>query len=165
MSRTYSPKDVDISFGGAINVDGWISITIGRNTDNTSNQQSADGITAYTKIADKTGTFEIEVQQQNSPVNAFMSALQQSQDAIEDLIFMDITVSDKSGGVLAYAKQAHLQKSSNQDLAAEAGSRNWMFFVENLQYLPNPSGFESSVKAVADANAAVGTLLSNTTNS
>lgn len=164
MTKTYSPKDVDISFGGVINIDGWDSLTLGRNADNTAYNQSADGRTAYTKIADVTGTMELEVQQQNSPVNAYMAALQQAQDASDDLIFIDVTISDKSGGVLAYVKRCHLQKSANQDLASEAGSRTWMFFVENLQYVPNPSGFEGATEAIANAVAAVETLKNNATN-
>lgn len=163
MSKTYSPKDVDIAFGG-FNIDGWDSITLGRNSENTTHNQSADGVTAYTKVADTTGSMEVEVQQQNNSVNAYFAALQQAQDAQEDLIFFDAALSDKSGGVLAYAKNCHLQKSANQDLASEAGGRSWMFFVEDLQYIPNPSGFEGAEKAISDAVAAVNTLKSNTTN-
>lgn len=162
--NVYSPKDVDISFGGAINVDGWDSVSLSRNTENTTKNISADGILGLTYSADVTGAFEIEVQQQNSAVNTYCAALQQAQDLQLSPLFFDITISDKSGGVLAYLKNSFLDMPANQDLAIEAGSRTWMFYVENIQYLPDPSGFEGATKEIADAKAAVDTILNNTTN-
>lgn len=163
--NVYSPKDVDISFGGAINVDGWDSVTLARNTENTAKNISADGILGLTYSADVTGSFEIEVQQQNSAVNTYCAALQQKQDLDLQPLFFDITISDKSGGVLAYLKNAFLDMPANQDLAIEAGSRTWMFYVENIQYVPNPSGFEGATEAIANAIAAVDTIAGNATNS
>lgn len=163
--NVYSPKDVDISFGGAINVDGWDSVTLTRNTENTAKNISADGILGLTYSADVTGSFEIEVQQQNSAVNTYCAALQQKQDLDLKPLFFDITISDKSGGVLAYLKNAFLDMPANQDLAIEAGSRTWMFYVENIQYVPNPSGFEGATEAIANAIAAVDTIAGNATNS
>ena len=160
--QVYSPKDVDISFGGAINVDGWDSITISRNSENTSKNISADGRLGLTYSADVTGAFDIEVQQQNSAVNAFCSGIQQAQDIAGKPLFYDITISDKSGGVLTYLKGAFLDMPANQDLGAEASGRTWMFYVENVQYTPDPLG--SGSVDVANALAAVNTIASNTTN-
>ena len=161
--NVYSPKDVDISFGGAINIDGWDSITLTRNSENTAKNISADGRLGLTYSADVTGAFDIEVQQQNSSANTFFAALQQLQDAARKPIFYDVTVTDKSGGVLAYLKGAFLDMPANQDLSAEAGSRTWMFYVENVQFLPNPSGFDD-VETYAKAAAAANTLINNVTN-
>tara|TARA_R110000782_G_scaffold75562_8_gene150821 strand:- start:22614 stop:23114 length:501 start_codon:yes stop_codon:yes gene_type:complete len=160
--NVYSPKDVDISFGGAINVDGWDSISISRNSENTSKNISADGRLGLTYSADLTGSFEIEVQQQNSAVNTFCSGIQQLQDIAGKPYFYDITISDKSGGVLTWLKGAFLDMPANQDLSSEAGSRTWMFYVENVQYSPDPLGTLST--EVANALAAVNTIASNTTN-
>lgn len=162
--NVYSPKDVDISFGGALNIDGWDTISLSRNTENTGKNIAADGTLGLTYSADVTGSFEIEVQQQNSAVNTYCAALQQAQDIALSPYFFDITISDKSGGVLAYLKNAFLDMPANQDLAAEAGSRTWTFYVENLQYLPDPSGFEGATKAIADAKAAVDTIMGNVIN-
>jgi hypothetical protein len=163
MSKTYSPKDVDISFG-PFNIDGWENVSISRNSDNTSHNQSADGVTSYTKIADSTGMMELEVQQQNDSVNAYLAAIQKLQEESDDLLFFDATITDKSGGVFAYANSCHLQKSANQDLAAEAGSRTWTFFIEDLAYNPSPSGLSDATGKIAAAVAAANTLKSNTTN-
>lgn len=165
MANVYSPKDVDISFGGAINVDGWDTVTITRNTENTTVVPSADGRQGYTYSADRSGSFEIEVQQQNSAVNMYCAALQQAQDLQNLPLFFDITVSDKSGGVLCYLKACHLSSPADQNLAIEAGSRTWMFFVENVQFVPNAPGVEGQVSGVADAVAAVNTIMSNVYNS
>lgn len=162
--NVYSPKDVDISFGGALNIDGWDSTTLSRNSENTAKNISADGILGLTYSADVTGTFEIEVQQQNSAVNTYCAALQQAQDFNRTPLFFDITISDKSGGVLAYLKNSFLDMPANQDLATEAGSRTWMFYVENVQFLPDPSGFEGATKEIADAKAAVDTIKNNVIN-
>jgi hypothetical protein len=144
---------------GGVPIDGWMSVTIGRNSDNSSQVLSADGRVGYTKVADKTGMFELEVQQQNNSVNTYLAALQQAQDSLDDLIFMEIVVSDKSGGVLADASNCHLQKPSNQDLAAESGSRNWSFFVEELDYRADPDGFLGKAAVIDAATASVTSLL------
>ena len=163
--NVYSPKDVDISFGaGGLNVDGWDSITISRNSENTSKNIAADGRLGLTYSADVTGSFDIEVQQQNSAVNAFCAELQRQQDIARKPYFFNLTVSDKSGGVLCDLKGAFLDMPANQDLAAEAGSRTWMFYVENIQYKPNPSGFEGATEAITNAQALVANVIGNSTN-
>ncbi len=165
MAQTvYSPKDVDISFGGAMNIDGWLSLTINRNAENTSKEVSADGKVGITYSADRTGTFEMEVQQQNNSVNAFFSAIQGAQDKNNAPLFYDITVTDKSGGFLGQMKECYLDTPASQDLGAEATGRTWGFFVTDLPYLPNPSGFEGATQAIANADAAVNTLKTNKAN-
>lgn len=164
MAKTvYSPKDVDISIGN-FNIDGWEGITLSRNTENTSKNISADGVLGLTYSADVTGAFEIEVQQQNSSVNAYFAEVQRVQDIQLSPLFFDITISDKSGGVLSYLKNAFLDNPAGQDLGAEAGSRTWMFYVENIQYVPNPSGFENETVAIAAAKAAVLALAESVIN-
>lgn len=159
---TYSPKDVDIAIAG-FNIDGWDSITISRNVENTSKNISADGRLGLTKSADQTGSCEVEVQQQNSPVNAFFAAIQTAQDAASDVTRFDLTISDKSGGVLCYLNQAFLDMPANQDLAAEAGSRTWMMYVTKLLYVANPNGADTP-QDVLEAIAAANTIIGNTTN-
>lgn len=160
---TYSPKDVDISIAG-FNIDGWDSITISRNSENTGKNISADGRLGLTKSADQTGACDLEVQQQNSPVNAFFAAIQTAQDRLADVTRFDITVSDKSGGVLCYLNQAFLDMPANQDLSAEAGSRTWMMYVTKVIYVPAPNGTDTP-QDVLEAIAAANTIISNTTNS
>ena len=160
--NVYSPKDVDIAIAGA-NIDGWDSITISRNTENTSKNISADGTLGLTYSADVTGSFELEVQQQNSPVNAFFSAIQLGQDDQRKPLFFDLAITDKSGGAFANLKGVFLDMPANQDLATEAGSRTWMFYVSNLNYVPSPPGFEG-VATIASAVAAYNTLNNNLTN-
>ena len=124
MSNVYSPKQVNISVFGQ-NISGWSSITISRNSENATTHISAD----------TTGTFEIEVQQQNSPVNSFLSAVQAAQDEQQNLQYLPITIEDKSGGVFVKMTDAFLNMPSNMDLAAEQTSRTWLFYV-NMYLTP-----------------------------
>jgi len=151
MKQVYSPKEVDIAFGG-YNVDGWDSLTIERNGDNTSTNVSADGKVAYSYSADTTGKFDVEVQQQNSSANAFFASIQAVQDKYKLPVFYDITITEKSGGVMVQMSDVHLQRPANQSLSAEAGGREWGFFVEELLYNPEASADkENFANAVIDA--------------
>ena len=163
-TNVYSPKDVDISFGGGADLTGWKSFSAARNSDNSSVDISADGYPAYTKIADLTGTMEVEVQQTNSQTNSFFSALQLAQDNTSTILFYDVTVVDKSGGFTVYLKDVHLSKPADQDLTQEMGSRTWMFFVGNMQYVPTPSGLENPTAAIAQGIAGVETIKNNVRN-
>tara|TARA_R110000850_G_scaffold107166_1_gene218574 strand:- start:152 stop:694 length:543 start_codon:yes stop_codon:yes gene_type:complete len=151
--EVYSPKDIDISFGGQLTIDGWDSITISRNSENTSKNISADGRLGLTYSADATGSFEIEVQQQNSVANKFFAEVQGSQDRARKPLFYNITISDKSGGVLTFLNGAFLDMPANQDLTAEATSRTWMFYVTSVEYVATISGEETP--AVTKAKSAV----------
>jgi hypothetical protein len=163
MSNTvYSPGDVNISIGG-FNVDGWDSITMSRNAENTGKNISADGKVGLTQSADKTGVCEIEVQQQNSAFNSYAAEIQRIQDTTGTLLRFDIVVSDKSGGILSNLNTAHLDVPASQDLSQEAGSRTWAFFVSDMEYLPNIGGF-GDLTAISNAQAAVNNLLDNVLN-
>lgn len=152
MAKTYSPKDVKIVVAGFQDVSGWTSITVDRNSDNSSTTVSADGRPAHTVIADSTGTFEIELQQHNSEFNMCIAALDLQTKTDNDLLFFDITITDRSGSSLVNLKDVHLRKMSAQNLAAEAGTRTHMFHVDNVEYLPSPEGFQETDADVLNAN-------------
>ncbi|ASU03372.1 hypothetical protein [Pseudoalteromonas phage J2-1] len=152
MAKTYSPKDVKIVVGGFQDVSGWTSITVDRNSDNSSTIVSADGVPAHTVIADNTGTFEIELQQHNSEFNMCVAALDLKTKTTNDLLFFDITITDRSGSELVNLKDVHLRKMAPQALAAEAGTRTHMFHVDNVQYLPAAEGISETASEVLNAN-------------
>jgi len=161
MYEVYSPADVDVSVGG-FNIDGWDTITISRSVDNTTRNIGADGPVGITYTADQTGMCEIEVMQQNGPVNRMCAAWQQAQELNRNVVYADIVVTDKSGGVLTYMKNCYLDSPAEQALSSEAGSRTWGFFVTKLQYVPDTEG-NSTTKA-AEALASINSILSNTAN-
>lgn len=152
MAKTYSPKDVKIVVAGFQDVSGWTSITVDRNSDNSSTIVSADGIPAHTVIADSTGTFEIELQQHNSEFNMCIAALDLKTKTDNDLLFFDITITDRSGSTLVNLKDVHLRKMAPQALAAEAGTRTHMFHVDDVQYLPAAEGIAQTSADVLNAN-------------
>lgn len=151
MAKTYSPKDVKITVGGFQDVTGWTSITVDRNSDNSSTIISADGVPAHTVIADETGTLEIELQQHNSEFNLAIAALDLNAKTTNDLLFFDVTITDRSGSALVNLKDVHLRKMAAQALAAEAGTRTHMFHVDYVQYLPTPEGFQDTADDVVNA--------------
>ena len=155
----YSPADVDISVGG-VNIDGWDSVTITKATENTTKNIAADGPVGLTWTANQTGSFELEVIQQNSPVNSYCAALQRAQQLRKAPVYADVVVSDKSGGVLVRMKNCFLDMPADQSLATEASSRTWVFFVTRLEYDPNIG----DVAIAAEAEAFVNTILNNTAN-
>ncbi len=161
--QVYTPKQVSISFGG-FNATGWDSVSLSRNGENTAKSVSADGVHAYTKMSDSSGTFEIEVQQQNSNFNAWAAALQSAQDLEDNIFFFDIVLSDKSGGVLCRLNSAHLDTPASQELSGEHTGRTWVFYVEELEYLPVPEGMSETATGVAEAAAAVNTIKNNLLN-
>ena len=161
MYKVYSPADVDIAIGG-VNIDGWDSISISKAVENTSKNIGADGPVGLTWTADETGMFELEVMQQNSPVNRFCAYWQKAQQDQRAPYYADIAVTDKSGGVLTYMKNCFLDNPADQSLAAEAGSRTWTFFVTKLDYAPDVTG-KAGVEA-AQAIAAMNTILGSSAN-
>lgn len=161
MYEVYSPTDVDIAIGG-VNIDGWDSITISKDVDNTTRNIGADGPVGITYTANQTGMFELEVQQQNSPVNRMCAAWQQAQDLNHRPVYADVTVTEKSGGVLSYMKNCYLDSPAEQGLTAEAGSRTWGFFVTKVQYVPDTEG--SGTTKATEALARINSILNNSTN-
>lgn len=133
MYRAYAPEDVDIAVG-SFNIDGWISASTKKSSDNTTEFIGIDGRVGMTYTEDRTGVFELEVLQQNNSVNRMCAAWQQAQDANKTPIFANITINDKSGGHLVFLRDCHLKSPADQDLSTEGGSRTWTFFVSRLNY-------------------------------
>lgn len=150
--QVYSPADVDISVGG-VNIDGWDSITVTKSVENTSKNISADGKVGLTWSADPTGSVEIEVQQQAAGVNRYFIALQAGQSVLKQPYYLNITISDKSGGVLCKLTDCFLDMPADQAVAAEAGSRTWNFFVTDLSYVPDigVEGLGDAISAISSA--------------
>ena len=150
-TKTYSPKDVNIAMGG-VNIDGWESFTIQREAPNTTEQVSADGaFVGITYSANKTGMAELTVQQQNSPANFFLAAVQAEQDKLGKPLHYTIVVEDKSGGVICNLNESFLKTPANMDLAAEQTDRTWGFFVPAMDYYPDILGTDSPEAIVAAA--------------
>ncbi len=161
MDKSYSALDTDVSFG-SIDISGWDNISVSRNEANTTRNTSADGRHGITMSADRSGMVELEVQQQNSPVNRAMAALQAEQDLSNDLVRFDITIKERSGGVLVYMSNCYLDSPASQDLSKEAGSRTWTFFVDTMIFAPDVTG--DAGNAATEALAFVNTLKNNTAN-
>lgn len=157
MATVYSPKDVKIAFAGIQNISGWVSLTVDRTSDNSTVTTGADGVPAYTALADKTGTLEIEVQQTNNEVNLALAAMDEAIKSGNNLLFFDVTIMDRSGGVLIGSlKDCHLQKMAPQGLGAEAGTRTHMIHVGEVEYVSRPEGFSQAPSTASTTTNADG---------
>lgn len=137
----YSPKDVVVSWNG-INITGFAEdsfIRLSRNSDLVERVVGAGGDVSLTKIADRTGTVEIELMQ-TSPTNALLSAFAVAQESIVGLDgISNFSIVDPSGSVLAVAINAWLEAYPDVDLGSGQTSRTWTFGCERLEYIQAPS--------------------------
>lgn len=158
----YSPEKVNLTFAGIQSLTGWESINVMRDSDNFEKNVAADGTVSYTKIADKSGTMEITTQQQASEFSLAMSAFQSLIDANpEEEITVDCSLIDPNGGNVTVISGVRLNKMADQNFETTAGSRTYTFFIDRVDYVPVPEGFDEGSEVVANANAFLQTIASN----
>ena len=157
--RTYSPKNVNATFGGVLKLTGFAEgtfIQAVRNGDNSSSVVGSQGDVGLTVNPDKTGTITFTLLQ-NSATNATLSHVQNYQDIEDELLRGDIVVGDPSGGYLCYAKGCHIMTPPEMNLADEQQSKVWVFFVENLQFA-NVGDLIEDASVIANAKSLINTL-------
>ena len=157
--EVYNPKLVQFVWGGVVleGVAEGTFIEASRNADNSQRTIGAYGDVSHTKIADKTGTLTVTFLQQ-SDSNKIFSAVQQLQDRTDDLIRLDATVIDKSGGFLCYAKAAHITTPAAMALADDTTSKAWTWFVDELDYadtIPEVAVSAGKLSVIASGVSAV----------
>lgn len=149
LMNTYSPKDVTVSwfakgFPGlkvvGLNQDSMIRLR--RNGDITGRTIGAYGESSVTRLADETGTVEIELMQ-TSPTNLMFSGVfnaYQSGSYEQLATFVgDIVISDPSGSVLAYAAGCVPQSFPEVDLSGtDQSSRVWTFSAHKISFTAVP---------------------------
>jgi len=131
----YNPQAVDIAWGGVVleGVADGTFIEAVRNQGNSQTKVGAYGDPCHTKIVDKTGTITITFLQQ-SDSNKILSAVQLAQDVSDDLIRLDMSIRDKSGGFLCYVNSAHLMTVPSMTLADDSTNRAWVWFADRIDY-------------------------------
>lgn len=160
--KTWSPAKVNMNWGGELPIKGVADgtfVTAVRNSNNTTIKVGAQGDVLPTMIADKTGTITVTLLQ-TSETNRILSGIQALQDESGELYRADFTIADGSGGMLCYAEACHIMTTPENALGAEDNNKVWVFFSENLRYLPIPKGFEQSAGELARANSSLSALKS-----
>jgi len=152
MAKVYSSERVKLTLAGQLVLTGWDTISISRNAENKALQVAADGIVAKSTNADRTGSMTIAVQQQNNDFAFQMAAIQNVIDANPDKeIDLSLTLTDPSGGNNTVLEGVELQKMPDQNFGGEAESREYMFSINKVSYVPAPEGFDKANKAVSTA--------------
>ena len=151
----YSSKDVKVSWAGApvTGLDTDTFITFSYNSDITSEKVGADGKVEISMSPDNTGTCTLTLLQE-SPANLMFGA---AVNAIKYGEFFQgsLTVTDPSGSVLAFMKNAHIKSSPEVTLGSETNAREWTFFVEDLVFASSPSEIATKI-ADSDLDQIVG---------
>jgi len=146
MLPAYSPKDVNISFNG-IAITGFAPdsfIRLSRNSDMLGETVGAAGELSLTKIADRTGSIEIELMQ-TAETNRLLSALALATENGGPIAVGSLIIQDPSGSVLATALNAYLKAFPDVELGADQNTKTWMFGCETLEYTSTPAGTESGI--------------------
>lgn len=161
----YSPKRTASNWGG-YDLSGWAEgtfINIARSVDNTTPLVGAAGDVGITLNADKTGTIEATFMQ-TSETNQVLSGVQLAQDQSGVLYRANFTIADPSGSVLMVAKNCHLMTPAAMPLADDQQSRTWVWFAEEINFVPFPIGVSQSPDKAARVANGLSTILENTTN-
>lgn len=163
--RTYSPKNVTVTWGGKYNFTGLADgtfVTMQRNSARTDVVIGAKGDNAITKIADTSGTVEL-VLLQNSKSNEYLTYLMNAEDSTGELIRANIQVLDPSGASLSIAHRCHIQEPAPTVLGDGQNAKTWTFHSEDIQYLAAPDGLaqEDVISNVADVYGALSTVSDN----
>lgn len=144
MLRSYSPKDVNVSFFG-IAITGFAPdsfIRCRRNSDILMETVGSQGELSLTRNADKTGEVEIELMQ-TSESNLLLSGLMLAMEYSEGTGIIpvgEVIIQDPSGSALVLVSNAYIKKMPEIELGAEQTSRVWTFGCENLIYTSTPTG-------------------------
>ncbi len=116
-------------------------IRISRNSDVLKETIGAAGELALTKVADKTGTLELELLQ-TSETNLILSAILLGTEFEGDVIPVgQFILQDLSGSVLVIATNTYLKQAPEIELGADQNSKVWTFGCEELRYSSTPDGF------------------------
>ncbi len=131
--KTYDPKQVQLIVGGVIGsgyADGTF-ITVARANDAYLMAMGTDGEGTRIKSNDKSGTFEL-VLQQSSSFNQHLSNLLLADEA-DNAGIVPVMLKDGSGSSLYLAEQAYIKKAPDAAFGKDIGTRTYILETDNLQ--------------------------------
>lgn len=132
MARTYSPKDVSVSFNN-YELTGYAEdefISADYNEDAAAPVVGNDGQVSRSVNPDLSGTITVTLKQ-TSPSNDILSALA-IRDRIDGSAVGAILIKDNKGTSLAAGADAWIQKPPAMAFARDVGNRAWVFAVGTL---------------------------------
>lgn len=132
MSRTYSPKNVSVSFNG-YELQGFAEdefITATHTNDQASMVVGNDGTVSRAINPDQSGTITLTLKQ-TSPSNDILSGLA-VKDRLQGGVVGALLIRDNFGTTLVAGKDAWIKKTSDVTFGREVGNRVWAFDVGTL---------------------------------
>lgn len=144
LLKTYSPKDVEITFNGK-NINSGIApdtfLTVSRDEDAFAKTVGADGTVARTRNANKSGSIELTLMQ-NSEIHKKLMILAAADEASKGEVIGAFAVKDPSdvtGTWLMVAAKCWIKKVPDMEYGKEYGTRTWLFDVAELGIVANLS--------------------------
>lgn len=133
MARTYNSKQVYITYGPHILTEpapgDFCSIV--KDEDDWSLQIGAHGEGARSASNNNSYTITVTLMQ-TSPSNVVLSSLAKL-DKISAKSALPLMIKDASGGTIAAAASAWIQKVPDVGFGVEAGTREWVFRTDNME--------------------------------
>lgn len=130
--KTYSPKDILVTVGGAI-ITGYANgafVQVEQAEDQVSLVVGSDGEATRTVSANRSGSITITLQQ-TSESNAILSGFHQ-RDMLDKAGIFPVLVKDNLGKSLYTAETAWVRKMPNAEFGNESGTREWVIDTDRL---------------------------------
>ena len=138
--KAYNPKEVQISVYG-YPIEGWVSCTVNRDEDETTEQRGADGTLSTTLNSNEGGTVELEILQEGE-ANRFIAGLTTIRQRTGLLPRFLMQITDPSGSVVETLEGTYLKRGASSNVAATAGTKTHTFYAETISPSPVPDGYE-----------------------
>lgn len=152
--EVYSSRDVTITWGPHVFTglapDSFVTLT--PNADITSEEVGADGQLQTSVLPDDTGTVTIQLQQNSLSNLALAGLLRDQKKGSRKFYRAPLIVYDPSGSVIAEAKNAYIKSRPELIRGSDAAGnvQAWMFFAEEMDYIPTPKGISDELRAQAE---------------
>lgn len=133
MLKTYDPKQVILTVGGAV-INGFADgtfISVERSNDMFAKVVGADGITSRAKSNDKSGTITITLAQTSSG-NDILSGFA-ARDELANEGVVSISCKDLSGRSRYFSATAWVRKVPNSEFGKEVTDREWAMDCADLE--------------------------------
>lgn len=132
LLKTYDPKQVHVIVNGR-SLTGFADgtfVKVSRDEDTFKLQVGADGEACRTKSNNRSGTYELTLQQ-SSEGNKILSDIALADETSNSGV-VAVMVKDGSGNSLHTSESAWVQKPSDAEYGKDAGSRTWVLRTDDL---------------------------------
>lgn len=159
----FNSKKVSVAWRGyALSGLAEDGISITPSADVTETSVGMDGQVSISFLPDETGQVTFSFQYQ-ARTNMVLSGVLEAQRRTGELYVGDLAVSDPSSGVHLRLVKAHIQSKPEISIGSSVSgnTKDWTFFCERLEYIPNPSGVTVPTEVTTGISTILGSLPSS----